>query len=75
MSMEEKKLKMEEVKCEDVVQVETVKFLVWFTTTLDKNSKVKPNHMSSIKAYFGNIGLGEAERSEDYDEGLKQFGF
>lgn len=61
-------------------QVKTVKeqpalsFNVWFSDTINKRTDVKAHHMSAIKAHFRSIGLGDVERPEDFNEGLKHYG-
>ena len=52
-----------------------VKFLFWFTGALSRFKGIKAHHMTSIRAYFKNLNLGEPETVEAYDKGLLKFGF
>lgn len=49
-------------------------FNVWFSDVINSRSDVKAHHMSAIKAHFRSIGLGDTERPEDFNEGLKHYG-
>jgi hypothetical protein len=49
-------------------------FNVWFSDVINRRKDVKAHHMSAIKAHFKSIGLGEIERPEDFNEGLKHYG-
>ena len=49
-------------------------FNVWFSDVINSRHDVKAHHMSAIKAHFKAIGLGEVERPEDFNEGLKHYG-
>jgi len=53
-----------------------VKFLVWFSTALEKFKELKPHHMNTIRTYFINdLRLGNIDYSKVYDDGLRKFGF
>lgn len=49
-------------------------FNVWFSDVINSRPDVKAHHMSAIKAHFKSIGLGEVERPEDFNEGLRHYG-
>lgn len=52
-----------------------VKFLPWFTGALHRFNGVKAHHMTAVRAYFRDLGLGEPETSDAYDQGLIKFGY
>lgn len=74
--------KAPEVKPQPIQKVEAkapapekVKFLVWFVGAMNRFNGVKAHHMTTIRTYFRDIGLGEPEMPEAYDQGLIKFGF
>lgn len=53
-----------------------IKFMVWFSTALDRFKGLKPHHMSAIKAYFiRDLNLMEVTNPEVFDEAILKFGF
>ena len=54
---------------------EKVKFLVWFIGAMNRFEGVQAHHMTAIRTYFRDLGLGEPETEEKYDQGLIKFGF
>jgi hypothetical protein len=54
---------------------EKIKFLVWFVGAQTRFNGIQAHHMTTIRTYFRDIGLGEPETQEDYDQGLIKFGF
>jgi hypothetical protein len=52
-----------------------VKFLVWFTGALKRFDNIQAHHMTTIRAYFQHLGLGDPQTQNDYDQGLIKFGF
>jgi hypothetical protein len=69
-------LKIEE-KIKPAKPVENkVKFLVWFSEALGRFKQLKPHHMGTVKTYLiKDLGLGEADYSSAFDDGLYKFGF
>lgn len=54
---------------------ETIGFLEWFVSAVDRNPELKPHHMQAVRAYLASLGLGERETADRYDDGLKKYGF
>lgn len=54
---------------------EKVKFLIWFVGAQNRFDGIQAHHMTTIRTYFRDIGLGEPETVEKYDQGLIKFGF
>lgn len=53
-----------------------VKFLVWFSTAVEKFKELKPHHMSAIQTYFiKDLGLKDIDDFKVYEDGLRKFGF
>jgi len=52
-----------------------VRFLVWFTGALDRFNGVKAHHLTTVQAYFKDLGLSGNQTIDEFDEGLIKFGY
>jgi hypothetical protein len=64
--------KMEESKAQ---APEKISFLVWFVGAQNRFQGIQAHHMTTVRTYFRDLGLGDPETQEAYDQGLIKFGF
>ncbi len=68
-------IKVDAGKIIQAVEVEKIRFLVWFTGALVHFNGLQAHHLTTVRTYFQDLGLGDPETAETYDKGLIKFGY
>jgi ribosomal protein L5 len=53
---------------------EKVRFLEWFSVSVDRFKGLKAHHMNEVRAYFIGINIPDPATFSAYDDGMKIYG-
>jgi hypothetical protein len=74
MAKADKKLVQEVSPSSDQAEEQKIRFLEWFSSSLNRFKGLQAHHMTAVRAYFIGIGIPDPAAPSAYDEGMEKFG-